>query len=110
MSILLRDYNAEDTSLVTDSTHVPVVYVPVAKIWLADETNVVFYFDRNLDQSIELHTDFVFELNQLGLESLNDSESALSSGDDAWCDFRSSVNQFRTRVTITETTVSCAMP
>ena len=108
MSILLRDYNAEDTSLITDSTPVPVVYVSVAKIWLADETNVVFYFDRNLDQSIELHTDFAFELNQLGSESLYDSESALSSG--AWCDFRSSVNQFRTRVTITETTVSCAMP
>ena len=48
MTLSLRNYNSEDSSLVTDSAKVPIVFLPAVKIWLGAHDGVVF-FDQNLD-------------------------------------------------------------
>ena len=52
-TLQLRDYNVEVPEIVTESASVEVVFVPALKIWLANQQET-FYFDKNLDQQIEL--------------------------------------------------------
>ena len=52
-TLILRDYNAENNEIVTESEPVQVIFVPALKIWLSslEET---FYFDSDLDAQIKL--------------------------------------------------------
>ena len=43
----------EVPEIVAESASVEVIFVPALKIWLASQQET-FYFDKNLDQQIEL--------------------------------------------------------